>query len=614
MTEIMSLLNQAVEKRLLRPLDLQFARLLTDNSHPAWLLAAACVSSEAGDGHVCLPIAHLNTESLLGARDPELAKALWRAAGAPPCWQTVLSDWPALSNGRIATPLVLDHNRLYLHRLWQSEGQVVRFFTLKTDIEEIDCVAAQNVLSILFGDHCPDDWQKIAAAVALTSKIAVISGGPGTGKTTIVAKLLTAMIRMSHSSLRIQLAAPTGKAAARLTESLSKALQVLSVSSTERARFPNEATTLHRLLGAQFDTQRLRYHTTNRLHLDVLVVDETSMIDISMMAKLIAALPDHARVIFLGDRDQLGSVEAGTVLSDICHFAEMGYSLVRAQQLNKLTKCMIQGVDDMSAPDLRDSICLLRKSYRFNVKSGISQLARAVNLGDIREVKEMFNAKFDDITFQRLQNGEAYQEMLDAVAEGYRPFLSLVQSRASIKEILLAFSQYQLLCVLRDGQFGVQGLNQRIEQRLLQLKCIRRPVGDSSWYAGRPIMVIRNDSVLGLSNGDIGITLHDMENQIKVFFSLPDGTVKAVHPSRLPSYNTVWAMTVHKSQGSEFDHAVLVMPVQFSPLLTRELVYTAVTRARNRLTLYSEPVVLQRALQLKVQRRSGLVERLTAAT
>ena len=610
MTEIMSLLDQAVEKRLLRPLDLQFARLLADASQPAWLLAAACVSAEAGDGHVCLPLAHLNAERLFAGRHPELAQALWRAVGAPACWKTALAGWPALSDGGIATPLVLNHERLYLHRLWQSEGQVARFFTLRAEMEEMDLAAAQRVLSTLFGDS-PDDWQKIAAAVALTRKTAVISGGPGTGKTTTVAKLLAAMIRLSHNSLRIQLAAPTGKAAARLTESLGKALQALSVSDEERARFPSEATTLHRLLGAQPDTQRLRYHATNRLHLDVLVVDEASMVDLSMMAKLIAALPDHARVIFLGDRDQLASVEAGAVLGDICRCAETGYSLARAQQLVALTQCTLDGADDDGAPDVRDSICLLRKSYRFDASSGIGQLARAVNLGDAREVEAVFNAAFEDIDFQALQNGDAYQTMLDAVAEGYRPFLKLVQSRAPAEAILQAFSRYQLLCALRDGPFGVQGLNQRIEQRLVQLQRIRRPAVGSRWYAGRPVMVTRNDSALGLFNGDIGITLRDAENQLKVFFPLPDGSIKAVQPSRLPTHETAWAMTVHKSQGSEFDHTALVMPAQFSPVLTRELVYTAITRARQRLTLYSEPAVFQRAVQLQTQRRSGLVERLS---
>lgn len=609
MNDMLSLLLQAVEKRLLRPLDIQFARLVATESQPALLLAAACVSAEAGEGHVCLPLSNLCEDSLFAGRQPALAQAIWQAAGKPDDWPSHLADWSAVSDGSRVTPLVLSNQRLYLHRLWHSEGRVADFFAAQDVKTAFDMRAAGDVLNSLFGDQ-PENWQKIAAAVALTRKTAVISGGPGTGKTTTVAKLLAALIRLNPGALRIQLAAPTGKAAARLTESLGRALQDLAVSDEERRRFPAEATTLHRLLGAQPDTQRLRYHAGNPLHLDVLVVDEASMVDLSMMAKLIAALPAHARVVFLGDRDQLASVEAGAVLGDICRCTESGYSLARAEQLALLTGCTLQGSDDGQAPVVRDSICLLQKSYRFDASSGIGQLAKAINLGDAEQVRAVFAAAHDDVSYQTLNSAEAYQVMLDEVAQGYQPFLQLIRQQADPAEVIAAFGRYQLLCALRDGPFGVQGLNQRIEQRLMQLQRIRRPGIGSRWYAGRPVMITRNDSALGLFNGDIGITLRDEEGNLKVFFPLPDGSIKAIQPSRLPSHETAWVMTVHKSQGSEFDHTALVMPTQFLPVLTRELVYTAITRARRQLTIYSEPGVFQRAVQLQTQRRSGLVERL----
>lgn len=609
MSDMLSLLLQAVEKRLLRPLDIQFARLVATESQPALLLAAACVSAEAGEGHVCLPLSNLCEDSLFAGRQPALAQAIWQAAGAPDDWPSRLADWSAVSDGSRVTPLVLSNQRLYLHRLWYSEGRVADFFAAQEIKTAFDMRAAGDVLNSLFGDQ-PENWQKIAAAVALTRKTAVISGGPGTGKTTTVAKLLAALIRLNPGALRIQLAAPTGKAAARLTESLGRALQELVVSDEERRRFPAEATTLHRLLGAQPDTQRLRYHAGNPLHLDVLVVDEASMVDLSMMAKLIAALPAHARVVFLGDRDQLASVEAGAVLGDICRCTESGYSQARAEQLALLTGCTLQGSDNRQAPVVRDSICLLQKSYRFDASSGIGQLAKAINRGDAEQVRAVFAAALEDVSFQTLNSAEAYQVMLDEVAQGYQPFLQLIRRQAPPAEVIAAFGRYQLLCALRDGPFGVQGLNQRIEQRLMQLQRIRRPGMGSRWYEGRPVMITRNDSALGLFNGDIGITLRDEEGNLKVFFPLPDGSIKAIQPSRLPSHETAWVMTVHKSQGSEFDHTALVMPTQFLPVLTRELVYTAITRARKQLTIYSEPGVFQRAVQLQTQRRSGLVERL----
>lgn len=605
-----ALLAQAAELRLLRSLDVQFAQLLADDEQPARLLLAACLSAEAGDGHVCLPLSQLSRDNLFKGRHAELAQAIWQAAGEPQDWLAILAGWSALSSSEQAAPIVLSEDRLYLHRLWHNEGQVARFFQSQSTAQPFAPEQVRQVLDQLFGSE-PDNWQKIAAAVALTQKTAVISGGPGTGKTTTVAKLLAALIRLSEGALRIQLAAPTGKAAARLTESLGKALQKLPVSEAERQRFPADATTLHRLLGAQPETQRLRYHAGNPLHLDVLVVDEASMVDLGMMANLIAALPAQARVVFLGDRDQLASVEAGAVLGDICRCAEAGYSPMRAAQLSELTGSQVAGIDDIRAPAVRDAICLLRKSYRFDANSGIGQLAAAVNAGDAKAVEAAFKAGFSDITRQPLQDADAYQAMLTEIAAGYQPFLKLISQRADPAEIIAAFGRYQLLCALREGPFGVQGLNQRIEQKLMQLQLIRRPTGGSRWYQGRPVMVTRNDSALGLFNGDIGITLFDEEGLLKVFFPLPDGSIKAVQPSRLPTHDTAWAMTVHKSQGSEFDHTALVMPAQFLPVLTRELIYTAITRARKQLTLYSDDGVFRRAVQLRTQRRSGLLERLS---
>jgi exodeoxyribonuclease V alpha subunit len=610
MSGMTALLAQAAELRLLRSLDVQFAQLLADDEQPARLLLAACLSAEAGDGHVCLPLSQLSRDNLFKGRHAELAQAIWQAAGEPQDWAAILSGWSALSRSEQAAPIVLSEDRLYLHRLWHNEGQVARFFLSPSTAQPFAAEQVRQVLDQLFGIE-PDNWQKIAAAVALTQKTAVISGGPGTGKTTTVAKLLAALIRLSEGALRIQLAAPTGKAAARLTESLGKALQKLPVSEAERQRFPADATTLHRLLGAQPETQRLRYHAGNPLHLDVLVVDEASMVDLGMMANLIAALPAQARVIFLGDRDQLASVEAGAVLGDICRCAEAGYSPMRAAQLSALTGSEVAGNDDSSAPAVRDAICLLRKSYRFDANSGIGQLAAAVNAGDVKAVEAVFQAGFSDITRQPLQDADAYQAMLTEIAARYQPFLKLISQRADPAETIAAFGRYQLLCALREGPFGVQGLNQRIEQKLMQLQLIRRPTGGSRWYQGRPVMVTRNDSALGLFNGDIGITLFDEEGLLKVFFPLPDGSFKAVQPSRLPTHDTAWAMTVHKSQGSEFDHTALVMPAQFLPVLTRELIYTAITRARKQLTLYSDDSVFRRAVQLRTQRRSGLLERLS---
>ncbi|MBT1729196.1 exodeoxyribonuclease V subunit alpha [Enterobacter quasimori] len=594
------LLLEAVEQRVLRHLDVQFAMMVA-GEEPEVMLAAALLSKDAGEGHVCLPLSRL----ALNEQMPAVLQSCFVLLGESVDWQAVLLRSPAVSGAGTQTPMILTGERLYLNRLWRNELTVARFFS-ETNVP-LPCDEAQlrQTLDGLFSSGEAIDWQKVAAAVALTRRISVISGGPGTGKTTTVAKLLAALIQLSgEQKCRIRLAAPTGKAAARLTESLGGALQKLPLTEAQLALFPNEASTLHRLLGAQPGSQRLRYHAGNPLHLDVLVVDEASMIDLTMMSRLIDALPPHARVIFLGDRDQLASVEAGAVLGDICTYASFGYTTARAQELARLTGCALEPDNSPVAGALRDSLCLLQKSYRFGSDSGIGQLAAAVNRGDRHSTRGVFDGAFTDIEKKSLQSSEEYQAMLDDALEGYQHFLTCVQQQNTPEQVIAAFGEYQLLCALREGPFGVSGLNDRLEQLLAQKRKISR-LPHSRWYEGRPVMISRNDSALGLFNGDIGIAL-DRGQGLRVWFMMPEGSVKSVQPSRLPEHDTTWAMTVHKSQGSEFNHAALILPTQLSPVITRELIYTAITRARQRLSLYTDERVLVQAIAARTERRSGL--------
>lgn len=602
---VQALLQEAMEQKLLRPLDVQFALTVAGTEEPALLLAAALLSRDAGEGHVCLPLSRLTPE-VFGADSP-LARQLFEMAGPPDDWQALLLASPAVGDGSGATPIILHDARLYLNRMWWNERRVAEFFAAQDTVDEADEARLSEALASLFppDNEADVNWQKVAAAVALTRRISVISGGPGTGKTTTVAKLLAALVQtLNGSRCRICLAAPTGKAAARLTESLGNALRQLPLDEAQKALLPDEASTLHRLLGAQPGSQRMRHHALNPLHLDVLVVDEASMIDLPMMSRLIDALPPRARVIFLGDRDQLASVEAGAVLGDICAWVNAGYSATRAAQLSRLTGAEVPAGEGEAATALRDSLCLLQKSYRFGSHSGIGRLAAAVNRGDKRATQAVFSQGFEDIERKPLNSAEAYQEMIDDALAGYGHYLSLVQGHAEPEAIIAAFGEYQLLCALREGPFGVSGLNERLELALVrQRKITRQPF--SRWYHGRPVMISRNDSALGLFNGDIGIAL-DQGQGMRVWFPLPGGKIKSVQPSRLPEHETAWAMTVHKSQGSEFDHAALILPAQNVPVVTRELVYTAITRARKRLSLYADERVLGQAIATRTERRSGL--------
>lgn len=634
---MIKLLEQAITQNLLRPLDLRFAQMLVEDENPILLFVFAYLSAQTGAGHVCLPLSIIQKDQLFDGRQKEFAQEIWQKMGKPSAKKIVEElthcHCVSQSNDDFSSPIILDNGLLYLQRMWSYEEKVAQFFRQENNIVDIDENELIKVLNQLFPatkESQETNWQKVAASVAITSPISIISGGPGTGKTTTVAKILAAFVMLtSNEKPIIQLAAPTGKAAARLTESLGKALAQLNLSEEENKWMPKQAQTIHRLLGAQPESQQVRYNKDNPLQLDILVVDEASMVDLPMMARLIDALPSKCHVIFLGDKDQLASVEAGAVLGDICRFSEDGFSQKRFDQINHLTQGeLVKSTDIIPVSQtpvsvVSDSLCLLRKSYRFGEDSGIGQLALAVNKGQAKTTIALLKKaevspqqleialEPQDVSFIALESKESYLLMIQDAVNAYREYLTLVSQKASPDIILNAFNQYRLLCARREGSFGVSGLNDKIEMLLHRQRLIRRPTNSyQSDYIGRPIMIQRNDSTLGLFNGDIGIMLNNDEGEMKAFFQLPDGKLKAIQPSRLPQHETAYVMTVHKSQGSEFTHTALVLPDKFSPVVSRELLYTALTRAKQKLSLYASESMVKMAIQTRIQRRSGLIDKL----
>ncbi|WP_277590366.1 exodeoxyribonuclease V subunit alpha [Pseudomonas chlororaphis] len=663
--DLLLLLDRWVERGWLRALDKAFVGFLHElepQGDPLVLMAAALTSHQLGHGHVCLDLFETLKEPDFALSLPPEGDLQSTAAVLPSQVLATLdgAHWcKALAASRLVAlaadqseqarqrPLVLSGKRLYLRRYWAYERRIDNALRLRLAVQEETPADLAERLGGLFGAAKaagPVDWQKLACALATRGAFSIITGGPGTGKTTTVVRLLALLQAPAVEAgkpLRIRLAAPTGKAAARLTESISLQVRSLSVDDSVREKIPSDVTTVHRLLGNRPGTRHFRHHAGNRLPLDVLVVDEASMIDLEMMANLLDALPVHARLVLLGDKDQLASVEAGAVLGDLCRDAEAGWyspqtrSWLEAVSGEQLADSGLQE-DSAGVHPLAQQVVMLRHSRRFGEGSGIGQLARWVNQQQAEEARRLLAARSHADLYGLSLKGEQDRALERLLLEGhgdgpqgYRHYLSLLRGQrppadtaledprwtAWARDVLLAFDQFQLLCAVRKGPWGVEGLNQRITAALFKARLIE---SDQQWYEGRPVLMTRNDYGLGLMNGDIGIALKLPEHEgtqdgrlvLRVAFPRNDGQggVRFVLPSRLNDVETVYAMTVHKSQGSEFAHTALILPEALNPVLTKELIYTGITRAKDWFSLIEPRAgVFEEAVRRKVKRLSGLM-------
>lgn len=568
---------------------------LEANADPLVLASAALLCMALDKGDVCLPLARLSGQRPWPEQDFRL----------PPLgeWQAQLEASALVGADGDFTPLILQHGRLYLARYQAYERQLAEQLLVRAaDLPVVDEAQLSESLSRLFSfNQQQPDWQRLAAAQAVRRKLAVISGGPGTGKTTTVVRLLAALLEQPGGErLAIGLAAPTGKAAARMAEAIRHAKANLPVSEAVRSALPDEARTLHRLLGSRGDSPQVRHHAANPLALDVLVVDEASMVDLALMAKLVDALPASARLILLGDKDQLCAVEAGAVFAELCE--GRGFDAQAAADLQRITGQQV-AVDTPSSA-LGDAVVLLTHSHRFAGDSGIGELARRINGGDVAGTLNLLKEDRIDLAWNAAPTPADLLERLD---RGYAPFIAAAKS-GDAAATFAAFNAFRALCAQREGAWGVAGINEALEARIKR-RC--QVASRERWYVGRPIMVRQNDYALGLFNGDIGICLHS-EHSLRVFFEGEEG-FRPFAPARLPSHDSAFAMTVHKSQGSEFSEVLLALPEQPSPLLSRSLFYTGITRAKHKVEIWGLPARLAEAVATRAERAAGLAERLANA-
>ena len=652
---VVEILEPMHEQGWIRSIDLALAKYLEQLAGPdeeILVLFGALVSHQLGRGHPCLDLHGLlyDPETTL-ALPPEHASALaredcmrpamlvclyFRDYGSIPMRSKllqVLPEDPAAPIGSSNSPLVLAPNgRLYLRRYWNYE------LSIKNDLRQrmrqqpsVDSAALKQVLDELFGPLTAADeysWQRLACALAMRSCFTIVTGGPGTGKTYTVVRLLATLQRLREQQhpLRVRLAAPTGKAAARMSEAISTELNNLNCSDGLKAEITTEAVTLHRLLGSLPQQRGFKHNHSHPLAADVLIIDEASMVDIEMMAAVVDALPAHARLILLGDKDQLASVEAGAVLGQLCCEAEHGhYSEATANWLNETSEQPLPAdkLDPQGEqwPYLQHT-AMFHVSRRFDPNKGIGKLANEVNQQQVGWLNDWMHGQEQAAAQQQqLDNIEllvvetvrdtAFKEL---VLEGLSGLSELLQQRPApsaadvefddwARTVLTQLGQFQLLAATRVGEWGLQGLNEQV---------IRWLHGDlehvDGWFYGRPVMITQNDYSMNLRNGDMGIVLQRRPDEpLRVVFWGADQGIRWIVPSRLSFVETAYAMTIHKSQGSEFAHTVVVLPDRDMPVLSKELLYTGITRGKTRVSLVcANPRVIIQAVKRKISRIGGL--------
>jgi len=604
-----SLLKRLVNQGEISPLSYFFAQFVTEQSvdtiDSLLSYSAALVSENNQAGDVCLDMNQYLDQPLFSSE--RISRQDLPHGIDPGQWRQCLLESPCIGKPGEATPLILEQHRLYLNRYWQYENRVADSITSRLQpLPDIDIPGLSQQLKHLFPDNHahpdPDpDPQMLAVALAASRPFVTISGGPGTGKTTTVIKVL-AMLLTQQPEMRIKLAAPTGKAAARMMESIRRRVDDNHLDPEIRNLMPQQASTIHRLLG--YRNHGFYHSSSNPLVIDCLVIDEASMLDLTLAYHLFDALPARARIILLGDRDQLASVAAGNVLGDITgHGQAIGYSDMLVDQLALQLDRPADKIPRSGNPlPIADSVALLTQGYRFSEDSSIGQLAVLVNKGQSREVIELLQAS-DSFVDLLLPTGNSLKtDAIEWILSLYQPVLDSID----VTQAMDRFDRTRVLCAIHSGPFGVDEMNRLISQRLQGSRTTA-----ANNYPGKPVLITENDYELNLFNGDTGLLWPDQAGVLRACFRGADGSVRELPIYSLPENVTAWAMTVHKSQGSEYESVLLVLPDdEKSNAISRELLYTGVTRARAQLRIHSPVEVLVQACENITLRGSGLAHKL----
>lgn len=560
------------------------------------------LSKRMSEGHICLDL-NLSSIDLKELKD-EASESLVTI--------DKLKNDSLVSDGSAYTPFVIWNDQLYLQRFFQYESQILNKIrtliefenTIQSNLSQ-QLITHKKLIQTLFPyrDSSLVDWQMIASISAILNQFTIITGGPGTGKTTTVARILSLLYAL-QPDIRIALAAPTGKAATRMADSL-KSANYPDETTKEKVEIL-EPSTIHRLLGARKGSIYFKHNTQNPIAYDLVIIDESSMIDIALFAKLLDAIHPNTKIIMLGDKNQLASVEAGSIFGDLCMAQKQlnGFSPKRIALFKEILSdreiLIPYGNQTVSDHLLFEHVIELQHSHRFSADDGIGKFSKAVIQNQTDIIKEFFESKDEKVTIDDTYSEAIFRDFIN----GFSHYIKEPDTKKAFQKL----NQLRILCGIREGEEGVFRINEKIEEFLQHSHLIHK---NTEFYEHRPIIITKNNYELKLFNGDIGIVRKDASGILKVWFEDNEGRLKAILPASIDYAETVYAMTIHKSQGSEFNKVMVILPKNAElTLLTRELLYTAITRARDQVIMQGSKEVILESTNRSVRRGSGIADRI----
>ncbi|WP_343155081.1 exodeoxyribonuclease V subunit alpha [Buchnera aphidicola (Kurisakia onigurumii)] len=601
--KIKKLLQDAAKNKIINLFDFYFSTILFDQYEVEIIFIAACISYYYNIGNIYLPISVIEKKKVFlhQKKYNNIIKKIWKCVDKVKDWNKYLNNHKLFKKKSILFPIIIVDNNIYLKKVWEQKEYIKKYFLKKKKDFKINLNKTKKILDIMFKTKI-DKYQKISIVLSLIKKITFIIGGPGTGKTTTVLKILLAIIRIkNHKNIKIKLCAPTGKASFKLIESINNSIKKTNVSKKEKKILPKSSNTIHSFI---LKYKKKKY-LNKKIDFDVLIIDESSMIDINIMYELIKLIPINSRIIFLGDYNQLPSVQSGSILKDICKNFDNTYDIFTAKKINFLIQEKVC-VTQKKYLNIKNNICILKKNYRFSRKSNIHNFSTWIIEKNMILIKNILKNKMNEIHYFNFKNIDKYFLLLRKMSKNFNTYWISVIKNNKIMEIFENFNKFRILCVINEGIFGVKFINEYLDKLMFNKyhKKLFFNKNNKKEFVGKVIQITKNNKILNIFNGEIGIFLLDKKNKIKIFFLSQENKFKKINPQIIHDYQSAWCTTVHKSQGSEFDNIFLIFPNKYIHSLNNQLIYTAITRAKKNIYILSKKKIIYKSIQNEYSRKS----------